>query len=563
MAKTFDDKDVLLKIRDLRIEGYSDEEWVPIIKGVDLTLHKGEVMGLIGESGAGKSTLGLAAMGYARDGTRISGGTVEFDGMELTTASESEKRALRGSRIAYVAQSAAASFNPAHRLIDQHTEAPLQYRIKKRLEAQEDAIELYRRLRLPNPEEIGFRYPHQVSGGQLQRAMTAMAMACRPDLIIFDEPTTALDVTTQIEVLAAIRDIVEQFNTAAIYITHDLAVVAQMADTIKVLLKGTEVEEAPTEEMLKNPREDYTKSLWAVRSFTSPQKKRPEGAVPLISVQNVDASYTGGVKVLDDVSFDIHEGMTVAVVGESGSGKSTTARVITGLLPPSKGQVLFRGEPLPASYRDRTRDQLRQCQMIYQMADTALNPKLKIAEIIGRPAQFYSGLSGAKLKNRVDELLDLIELEPSKFYNRYPGELSGGQKQRIGIARALAAEPQFIICDEVTSALDQLVAEGILRLLDRLQNELNLAYMFITHDLATVRSIADEVVVMQHGKVVEQGPKDEMFTPPHHPYTDLLLSSVPEMDPNWLTTLLEERGVDNVGDAAAARISPDDPKLKG
>ena len=554
-------KDVLLKIRDLKIQGYSDESWVDIIKGVDLTLHRGEVMGLIGESGAGKSTIGAACMGYARDGTRISNGSIEFDGMELTTATESERRALRGSRIAYVAQSAAASFNPAHKIIDQHTEAPLQYRIKKRVEAQEDAMELYEKLRLPNPQEIGFRYPHQVSGGQLQRAMTAMAMSCRPDLIIFDEPTTALDVTTQIEVLAAIRDIVEEYNTAAIYITHDLAVVAQMADTIKVLLKGEEVEEASTKEMLDNPQEEYTKSLWAVRSFESPQKYRPKDGVPLISVKNVDASYTGGAKVLDDVSFDIYEGMTVAVVGESGSGKSTTARCITGLLPPSKGEILFKGEPFPPDYRNRTKDQLRQCQMIYQMADTALNPKVKISEIIGRPAAFYSGLKGAKLKNRVDELLDLIELEPSQYYNRYPPELSGGQKQRIGIARALAAEPTFIVCDEVTSALDQLVAEGILRLLDRLQDELNLAYMFITHDLATVRSIADEVVVMQHGKVVEQGPKDEMFTPPHHPYTDLLLSSVPEMDPNWLTTLLEERGIDNVGDAAAARIDPKDKKV--
>ena len=549
-------KEVLLKIRDLKIQGYSDETWVDIIKGVDLTLHRGEVMGLIGESGAGKSTIGAAAMGYARDGTRITEGSkIEFDGMELTTASESEKRALRGSRIAYVAQSAAASFNPAHKIIDQHTEAPLHYRIQKRMEAQEDAMDLYERLRLPNPKEIGFRYPHQVSGGQLQRAMTAMAMSCRPDLIIFDEPTTALDVTTQIEVLAAIRDIVDQFNTAALYITHDLAVVAQMADTIKVLLKGNEVEEASTEEMLNNPKEDYTKSLWAVRSFESPQRQRPKDTVPLISVKNVDAAYTGGPKILDDVSFDIYEGMTVAVVGESGSGKSTTARVITGLLPPSKGEVLFKGEPFPPDYRQRDRDQLRQCQMIYQMADTALNPKVRISEIIGRPAQFYSGLHGADLKNRVDELLDLIELDPSKFYNRFPPELSGGQKQRIGIARALAANPTFIVCDEVTSALDQLVAEGILRLLDRLQNELNLAYMFITHDLATVRSIADEVIVMQQGKVVEQGPKDDMFTPPHHPYTDLLLSSVPEMDPNWLTTLLEERGVDNVGDAASAKIT--------
>ena len=543
-------RDLLLKIRDLRIEGYSDEKWLEIVHGVDLTLHKGEVMGLIGESGAGKSTIGLAAMGFARDGCRISGGSIEFDGMELTTTPEADRRALRGSRIAYVAQSAAASFNPAHKIIDQHTEAPIHYRIRKRMEAQEDAMELYERLRLPNPQEIGFRYPHQVSGGQLQRAMTAMAMACRPDLIIFDEPTTALDVTTQIEVLAAIRDIVEQFNTAAIYITHDLAVVAQMADTIKVLLKGNEVEEADTETMLSNPKEDYTKSLWSVRSFKREQKPRPGGdAVPVVSVQNVDASY-GDTPVLHDVSFDIHAGMTVAVVGESGSGKSTTARCITGLLPPTSGKIVMNGVEMPPSYKDRSKEQLRQAQMIYQMADTALNPKVRICDIIGRPAQFYMGLKGGALKSRVDELLDLIELEPSKYYSRFPPELSGGQKQRIGIARALAAEPNFIICDEVTSALDQLVAEGILKLLDRLQKELNLAYMFITHDLATVRSIADEVVVMKQGEVVEAGPKNEMFTPPHHPYTDLLLSSVPEMDPNWLTTVLEERGVDNIGEAA-------------
>ena len=539
------DKSILLKIKNLRIEGYSDEKWIEIVHGVDLTLHRGEVMGLIGESGAGKSTIGLAAMGFTRDGCRISeGSSIEFDGMELTTTPQADLQSLRGLRIAYVAQSAAASFNPAHKLIDQHTEAPLQYRIQKRLESQEDAMELYERLRLPNPREIGFRYPHQVSGGQLQRAMTAMAMACRPDLIIFDEPTTALDVTTQIEVLSAIRDIVDQFNTAAIYITHDLAVVAQMADVIKVLLKGDEVEESDTRSMLENPQDDYTKSLWAVRDFKKAQVPRPTDTVPLISVKNVDASY-GTTPVLEDVSFDIYSGMTVAVVGESGSGKSTTARCITGLLPPTRGEILFKGTALPPDYRDRTKDQLRQAQMIYQMADTALNPKVKISEIIGRPAQFYSGLHGPELKNRVDELLDLIEMDPSLYYNRYPPELSGGQKQRIGIARSLAAEPTFIVCDEVTSALDQLVAEGILRLLDKLQKELDLAYMFITHDLATVRSIADEVVVMQYGKVVEQGPKDEMFKPPHHPYTDLLLSSVPEMDPDWLTTLLEERGVDS------------------
>jgi peptide/nickel transport system ATP-binding protein len=544
----------LLKIRELKIEGKSDEVWTPIVNGIDLDLKKGEVLGLIGESGAGKSTVGLAAMGFTRDGCRISGGSVDFDGVDLVTASAAVKRNMLGKRIAYVAQSAAASFNPAHRLIDQHTEAPTQHKLLAKSESELDGVELYRRLRLPDPVHIGFRYPHQVSGGQLQRAMTAMAMSCRPDLIIFDEPTTALDVTTQIEVLAAIRDIVEQSDTAAIYITHDLAVVAQMADRIKVLLRGDEVEEAETRAMLSAPREDYTKSLWAVRSFQRPAKPAiSAGATPIVSLKSVSAAY-GKSPVLFDVAFDIHAGRTVAVVGESGSGKSTTARCITGLLPPSQGHIEFNGEVLPFDYRKRSKDQLRQVQMIYQMADTALNPRSSIGDIIGRPVQFYSGLTGSAKRKRVEELLAQIELEPGQYIDRLPSELSGGQKQRIGIARALAAEPQFIICDEVTSALDQLVAEGILKLLAQLQDDLCLSYMFITHDLATVRAISDEVVVMKDGKVVEQGPKAEMFQPPHHPYTDLLLSSVPEMDPDWLTNLLNGRGVDNIGDAAVGKM---------
>ena len=532
-------REILLKIEGLRIEGRAGDGWTEIVKGIDLTLHKGEVLGLIGESGAGKSTVGLAAMGFARDGCRITGGSIMFDGIDLRTAAEPQRRALRGARIAYVAQSAAASFNPAHKLIDQYCEAPVIHAVMDRARAEHDAIDLYRRMQLPNPEDIGFRYPHQVSGGQLQRAMTAMAMACRPDLIIFDEPTTALDVTTQIEVLAAIRDIVRQFDTAAIYITHDLAVVAQAADRIKVLLRGQEVEEAPTRTMLAAPREDYTRSLWAVRSFARPEQPPPTDA-PILSVRNVTAAY-GKVAVLEDVSFDIHPGRTIAIVGESGSGKSTAARVITGLLPPKSGAVLFEGKPLPPALKGRKREQLRQVQMIYQMADTALNPKLRLRELIGRPAQMYLGLEGKALETRVRDLLDLIELDPDTYIDRLPGELSGGQKQRIGIARALAAEPKVIICDEVTSALDQIVQEGILKLLTRLQDEFRLAYMFITHDLATVRAIADDVVVMQKGRVIEQGPKARMFTPPHEPYTELLLSSVPEMDPDWLTRLLDRR----------------------
>ncbi|WP_370162685.1 ABC transporter ATP-binding protein [Limimaricola soesokkakensis] len=536
--------DPLLTIRDLRIEGRQGRSWTPIVKGVDLELKRGEILGLIGESGAGKSTLGLAAMGYARDGTRISGGSIDFDGQDLLALSERRRRGLRGRRIAYVAQSAAANFNPAHRLIRQFSEAPTEiHRIRGRDEAEAEGRALYARMRLPNPGEIGFRYPHQVSGGQLQRAMTAMAMSCRPDLIIFDEPTTALDVTTQIEVLAAIRDAVREFGTAAIYITHDLAVVAQMADRIKILRHGEEVEEQPTRAMLSAPREDYSKSLWAVRSHDAAARPAPaEGKTPVLRLSKVSAEYVRGTRVLRDVSFDIPKGRTVAVVGESGSGKSTTARVLTGLLPLSTGQVELDGAPLPDRLAERSKDQLRQIQMIYQMADTALNPKQTIREIIGRPLRFYLGLRGAAQEARIRELLAAIELDPDSYIDRLPGALSGGQKQRIGIARALAAEPKLIVCDEVTSALDQLVADGILRLLRRLQEERGLSYMFITHDLATVRAIADHVVVMQNGEVVEQGPRDEMFAPPHHPYTETLLASVPQMDADWLDTALARRG---------------------
>ena len=535
-------KEVLLEMRNLQIEGFSDEKWHQIVKGVDLTLCRGEVLGLIGESGAGKSTIGIAAMGYAKPGCRINGGSIKFDGLELTSASDEEKRRLRGSRIAYVAQSAAASFNPAHKLIDQFSETVIEHGVGNREQAYADAKELYQKIRLPEPDTIGFRYPHQVSGGQLQRAMTAMALSCRPDLIIFDEPTTALDVTTQIEVLVTIRDIVEQFNTAAIYITHDLAVVAQMADQIKVLRFGETVEDADTRKMLSDPQEEYTKSLWAVRSFKKSVEPPAPESTPLVKIDSVTASYSRSLSpVLIDVDFEIHRGHTVAVVGESGSGKSTTARVITGLLPPQKGNVSFNGSTLPADFRNRSKDQLRQIQMIYQMPDTAVNPRQKIRDIIGRPLSFYLGMEGAQKEKRLRELMEMIEMDPDLFLDRLPEELSGGQKQRICIARALAAEPTFIICDEVTSALDQLVAEGILRLLDRLQQELNLAYMFITHDLATVNAIADEVIVMLQGRVVEQGPKDDIFSPPHHEYTELLLSSVPEMDPDWMSNVIAER----------------------
>ena len=474
-------KELLLEMKNIHIDGFSDERWHKILKGVDLTLYRGEILGLIGESGAGKSTMGKAAMGYTQPGCKIINGEVNFNGIDLVKLTEFEKRKIWGTKISYVAQSAAASFNPAHRLMDQTISASNRLKINPTDVLKKDAVQLYESLQLPDAENIGDRYPHQVSGGQLQRIMTAMAMSPRPELIIFDEPTTALDVTTQVEVLSAMRSIVDKFNTAAIYITHDLAVVAQMADRIKVLRYGEEVEEAATRDMLSNPKEEYTKSLWSVRSLIKPEETNQDY---ILSIKNIDAAY-GSSKVLYNVSIDIPKGKTVAIVGESGSGKSTTARVITGLLPQSKGEIIFDGKKLSPKLEQRSKEELRKIKIIFQMPDTAMNPRQTVDEIIGRPIEFYQGIKGKEREAKVIELLKMIELDET-FLDRLPSELSGGQKQRICIARALAANPDLIICDEVTSALDQIVQEGILKLLQKLQKDLGVTYISVSYTHLTL-----------------------------------------------------------------------------
>lgn len=530
----------LLEIKNLYIEGFYENEWNTIVDNISLNLKRGEVLGLIGESGAGKSTLGLAAMGFTRQGCRLASGSILLDGNELMGASDEALRVVRGSKIAYVAQSAAASFNPFHRVIKQYAEAPVQHGIMAYDEAEKEAIKLYERLFLPNPEEIGFRYPHELSGGQLQRAMVAMSMSCKPDIIVFDEPTTALDVTTQIEVLAAVKEITEKMNKAALYITHDLAVVAQVAHRIMVLKDGKLVEEGETRKLIKKPKEKYTRELLSVRTLRE-DKEITDKMDVILEVQDVNATYTGEENVLDEINLTVRRGRTVALVGESGSGKSTLARVITGLLPATNGSISFLGQELPLKLKDRDKNSLRRLQMIYQSPDTALNPKQTVRTVIGRPLGFYFGIKGQKAEDRIRDLLTRIELDPDKYIDRLTTELSGGEKQRICIARALAAQPDLIICDEVTSALDQIVAEGILTLLQDLQNEMNLSYLFITHDLATVKAISDKIVIMLEGRIIEQGEKKEILTPPHHEYTDKLLASVPEMDPDWLDNLLDER----------------------
>ncbi|NTG50965.1 ABC transporter ATP-binding protein [Agrobacterium rhizogenes] len=539
----------LLSVRDLKIEATSyppgePPKRVTIVDRVSFDLKKGKVLGLIGESGAGKSTIGLSALAYGRGGAEITGGQVLLDGVDILPLGKSGIRKIRGARVCYVAQSAAAAFNPAHKLGEQVIEASVKHGLMTKDEAKKRALYLFQVLGLPNPETFGDRFPHQVSGGQLQRAMTAMALCSNPELIVFDEPTTALDVTTQIDVLAAIKHAIEETQTAALYITHDLAVVAQISDDIMVLRYGKTVEYGTVQQIIEAPREDYTRALVNVRQTAREEAK--DQSDTLLKVENVSAQYSNGFKVLHDVSLHVPKGQTLAIVGESGSGKSTLARVITGLLPPSDGGISFAGKPLTPALKNRSRDELRRIQLIYQMADTAMNPRQTVRDIIGRPLSFYYGLRGAAKTARVKELLEQIEMS-NGFIDRYPAELSGGQKQRVAIARALAAKPELILCDEPTSALDPLVAEGILKLLMRLQAEAQLSYIFITHDIAIVRAIADSVAVMHRGKLVRFGPKSKVLSPPFDDYTDLLLKSVPEMEIGWLEKVLTTRKMESAG----------------
>ncbi len=540
----------VLEVKNLKIEAtvYPPGEAardITIVDGVSFDLAPGKVLGLIGESGAGKSTIGLSAMAYGRGGVRITGGEVWLNGRDILQGGQRSLRDLRGAEVTYVAQSAAAAFNPAKKLMEQIVEASVEHKRCSRSEAEKRAVALFEKLGLPDPETFGNRYPHQVSGGQLQRAMTALALCPQPDLVIFDEPTTALDVTTQIDVLAAIKEAIRDTGVAALYITHDLAVVAQVSDDIMVLQHGQTVEYADVDTIINNPQEEYTKALVSVRSIDH-EEMVPTGD-PLLRVRDISARYKGlKFDVLKEINVDLHAGQTLALVGESGSGKSTMARVITGLLPPHTGSIEFDGRTLSADLKARSNDDLRELQMIYQMADVAMNPRQTVGTIIGRPLEFYFGIKGAEKRKRVIELLDEIEMG-EKFIDRYPAELSGGQKQRVCIARALAAKPKLIICDEVTSALDPLVADGILKLLLDLQKIENVAYLFITHDLATVRAIADSIAVMYQGKVVRYGPKSQVLAPPFDDYTDLLLSSVPEMKLGWLENVIATRKMESAG----------------
>ena len=544
--------DIVFEARDLRIGAVrEDGSELPIVKGVNFKVRRGEVVALIGESGSGKTTISLSALGYCKPGLSFTGGEAILLGENLTNKTTDELRPSRGINVAYLAQSAAATFNPSIRINEQVTESPVLHGTKTQAEADEKALALYHALELPNPETIGQRYPHQVSGGQLQRLMAAMALCGDPDLLVLDEPTTALDVTTQIEVLKAFKKVIKEEGAAAIYVTHDLSVVAQIADHIVVLYSG-EVEEAgPTDVIINHPQHPYTKRLMAAikplpeagqGEVSSDEHLRDDAALAAVGI---NAGYGGigpngeaNIPVLRDINVAIERGKTVGIIGESGCGKSTLARVFAGLLPQTGGDILLHGDTLPRAVTDRSREQLQKVQFVYQMADTALNPRQRIRDIIGRPLEFYMGLRGKAKRARVEGLLEMVEL-PVQFADRYPHELSGGQKQRINLARALAAEPEIVLCDEVTSALDTIVGANVIDLLTRLRRETGVSFVFISHDLSTVSSFADEIVVLYAGRVAEQGSTDSVLSPPYHPSTKLLISSVPETRIGWLEEATE------------------------
>ena len=543
----------ILEVRDLKIEARPiNSEAIPIVKGVSFDVQPGQVVALIGESGSGKTTISLAALGYTKPGLHFSGGEVLLQGEDMERVSDNRKRQLRGENVAYLAQSAAATFNPALKIGEQVTESAVLHGAMDQDAANERATELYKALELPDPDHIAGRYPHQVSGGQLQRLMAAMALVTRPALLVLDEPTTALDVTTQIEVLKAFKKVIQQEGSAAIYVTHDLAVVAQIADHIVVLYGGNVMEQGPAKQIINNPTHAYTKRLMAAvrpapeASVSQSETSKHTSKIPALEVKEVTAGYgrnpdgSPKVTVLRDVNVTIERGHVVGVIGESGCGKSTLARVIAGLLPASKGEILLNGSNLQSNVQGRKRSDLQKVQFVFQMADTALNPKQRISEIIGRPLQFYHGISGSKQREQVREILKLVEL-PAEFANRFPAELSGGQKQRVNLARALASQPEVLLCDEVTSALDTIVGSNVITLLRDLRDKTGVSFVFISHDLSTVASFADEIVVLYAGRVVEKGPTEQVLSPPFHPYTRLLIASVPELRVGWLEDTTQSR----------------------
>jgi peptide/nickel transport system ATP-binding protein len=588
----------LLEVRNLSVAYRQGAGWLRAVDDVSFSLRPGEVFGLVGESGCGKSTISLQLLGYRHVSMRVEQGEVRFKGESLTGMSRAELDRLRGDRIAFVPQNPTTALNPGIRVGRQLAETLLAHGRADSDSAGATIAGILKLVGLPADPGFQRRYPHQLSGGQQQRVCIAMALACDPDLLVLDEPTTGLDVTTQEQIIALLSELRRRIGVAMLYVTHDLALLSQIADRIGVMYAGRMVEIAPTDEIFLQPRHPYTQGLIAsipvieeqAAAHTRPlrgllrRRELPPGCpfaprcdhalercaaerqelqeiddiravacwrwqdiaplpadpavtgttvsatrAPVLSVDHVSVVYgpkVHGFRAVSDVSFEIKEGEVFALVGESGSGKSTMARAISGLAAPETGSIKLRSETLALRVRDRTDVQRRLIQYIFQNPDASLNPRARVGEAIARPLVHFFQMESARAREQVADALGDVRLD-AHYQERFPDQLSGGERQRVAIARALAAKPALLLCDEILSALDVSVQANILTLLQQLKSEHGIAMLFISHDLAVVRMLADHVCVLYGGEVMQTGPRDRVFSPPFHPYTHSLLHAVP------------------------------------
>ena len=548
------DKDNILEVRDLKVafDGRT------VVENVNFSLRRGTTLGIVGESGSGKSVSTLALMGLLPKNATVSGSAV-LEGSELLTLDEDGFRGIRGKRISMIFQEPMTSLNPVQKCGAQVVEMLRQHEEVTAQDARERVIGLFSEVLLPRPEKIFDSYPHEISGGQKQRVMIAMALVNKPDILIADEPTTALDVTVQKTILELLRDLQEKHGTSIIFITHDLGVIAQVADEIMVMYRGKVMEQGPAAEILHNPKEPYTKGLLACRppledkprrlptveeylegeryagattdSDASPLSPHPS---PLLSVKDLSVTYTlkrnffgkpvQTLKGVDGVTFDIMEGETLGLVGESGCGKSTLGRALLRLIEHSSGSVSYRSKPLDTLSNKEMRALRPKLQIIFQDPYSSLNPRITIGDAIREPLTVHGGGD----RSKVLELMEQVGLR-AEWYSRYPHELSGGQRQRVCIARALILQPELVICDESVSALDVSVQAQVLNLLNDLKEKYHYTYLFITHDLSVVHYMADRIMVMQKGKIVESGTPDDLFHNPQTDYTRTLIDAIPRI----------------------------------
>ena len=533
------DSKVILEVKDLGVDFWVEGEWVPAAKNLSYEIAAGEVLAIVGESGSGKSASSMALLGLTPQNGRVFG-SVKLAGEELITATSKRLRELRGSGIAVIFQEPMTALNPVYTIGFQIMETLRVHFSMTNEKAKQRAIELLTMVDLPDPEKAFNSYPHQLSGGQRQRAMIAQAISCDPKLLIADEPTTALDVTIQAEILDLLRDLHKRLNSAILLITHDMGVVADLADRVLVMKDGSMVEQGSSRQIYKSPQQVYTQQLLAAvpnlgRGAAAAAKPASKAEL-VLSLKDVQIEYPKRGRVpaflaAKNINLEIAKGEVVGLVGESGSGKTTVGRAAVGLLPVKSGSLIVAGKDISSTKKSELRQLRSKLGIVFQDPGSSLNPRWSISQSIAEPLVLSKQFSKDQVNKRIDELLDQVQL-PISYRNRYPHELSGGQRQRVGIARALALSPEFLVADEPTSALDVSVQARVLELLKELQKDLGFACLFVSHDLAVVDFLADRIAVMNHGEIVEQGDKDQILRNPQQDYTKRLIAAVPVPDPD-------------------------------